>query len=151
MRPPRRLPRLVRSQELVLGPGCRFGRCGPESPPENADEQVAVLDPEDRVDETLRAGWVEAGKRILFPLHELEPQVAVTGDAVVHLGDDLVEARPFRPDVARRRDHDAKNLRCWHARQLLTRPVREANAAQRAAAGLAAANKLHYGRGPGRK
>ena len=40
----------------------RIGRCRPESTPEDADEQVALLDPENGVDETLRAGSVEAAR-----------------------------------------------------------------------------------------
>ena len=54
-------PSVVGDSELVLGSGFGVGNGCAEAPPENSDQEIAVLDFQNAVDESLWAFGMEAG------------------------------------------------------------------------------------------
>ena len=68
-----RLPRLIGAQEFVFGARAgAFYRC-PKTLPEDPNEDIAVLDVEDGVDQALGPFGMKAGIGIRFPASELKP------------------------------------------------------------------------------
>src|ERR1700730_3084437 len=81
---------------------------GAEAPPENADQDVAFFNLQDRVDESLRPLGMEAGMGVGFPAVNIEVKAARSGGIAIHFLDDAGNDFALGFDIAGRSDDETQ-------------------------------------------
>ena len=102
------LPRLVGDAEFVFGAGLGVADWRAEAPPENSNQDVASIDLQDWVDESLRPQGMEAWMGIGFPAVDVEAESAMAGHVAIYFLDDAGNDFALGFDVAGRGDDDTQ-------------------------------------------
>jgi len=95
------LPGCVGASEFVLRAGLGLQRWRTKTLPEDANEDIAVLDTQVGIDQALWPGRMHPRVGILLPTYEFEAQSLIPGNVAVDLLDHRWQTIPFGLHIAR--------------------------------------------------
>jgi len=98
----------------MLGAGLGVVDRGTEAPPKNTDQDVAIVNLQDWVDESLRPFGMKSGISVGFPAVNFEAESTISGDVAIHFLNDTGNDFALGLDIAGRGDDDSQYANLVH-------------------------------------